>query len=62
MKINMRVFFENNFADITTKQKCKRILYYLCLFMVIPIWFPSAVIFMAVEALMDFFREKLYYC
>lgn len=61
MKANIKVFFTNQFADLTTKQRCKRILYFLFLFMVLPIWIPSAVLFMAIEAVVDFLRDKLYY-
>lgn len=60
--MNVKVFFANNFEGLTVKQKCSRILYYLCLLLLIPIWLPSAIIFMVIEAWMDFLREKLYYC
>lgn len=61
MKINLKVVVSNQFKDLTTKQRCKRILYFLFLFMVLPIWLPSAVIFMAIEPVVDFLRDKLYY-
>lgn len=61
MKINLNVVIERHFKDLTTKQRCSRILYFLCLFMLLPIWIPSAVIFMVIEAVVEYLRDKLYY-
>lgn len=60
MKINLKVVVSNQFKDLTTKQRCSRILYFLCLFLVLPIWLPSAIIFMAIEAVVDTLRDELY--
>lgn len=58
MKINVKV--EQLFNGLTTMQRCSRILYFLCAFMLLPIWIPSAVIVTVIEMVVAYLREKLY--
>lgn len=61
MQANVKLFFVSQFGDLTVKQKCKRILFFLFLFIVLPIWIPSAVLFASIDFVVDFLRDKLYY-